>query len=81
MHELSQEALRITTELNNSYHSPEEIRTIMEKLTGREIDPSFGLFPPFYTDCGKNIKLGKMSSSTPDADFKTRAASQLTTTL
>ena len=59
MHELSQEALRITTELNNSYHSPEEIRTIMEKLTGREIDPSFGLFPPFYTDCGKNIKLGK----------------------
>ena len=30
MHELSQEALRITTELNNSYHSPEEIRTIME---------------------------------------------------
>ena len=59
MHELSQEALRITAELNGSYHTPDEIREIMERLTGRPIDPSFGLFPPFYTDCGKNIKLGK----------------------
>ena len=59
MHELSQEALRITAELNSSYHSPDKIREIMERLTGRSIDPSFGLFPPFYTDCGKNIKLGK----------------------
>ena len=23
------------------------------------MDPSFGLFPPFYTDCGKNIHIGK----------------------
>ena len=59
MHELSQEALRITAELNGSYHTPDEIRKIMERLTGRSIDPSFGLFLPFYTDCGKNIKLGK----------------------
>ncbi len=59
MHELSQEALRITAELNGSYHTPEEIREIMERLTGRPIDPSFGMFPPFYTDCGKNIRLGK----------------------
>lgn len=59
MHELSQEALRITAELNGSYHTPDEIRKIMERLTGRSIDSSFGLFPPFFTDCGKNIKLGK----------------------
>ena len=59
MHELSQEALRITAELNGVYHTPEEIRTLMEKLTGRPVDPSLGLFPPFYTDCGKNIRLGK----------------------
>ncbi len=59
MHELSQEALRITAELNGSYHTPEEIREIMERLTGRPIDPSFGMCPPFYTDCGKNIRLGK----------------------
>ncbi len=59
MHELSQEALRITAELNNRYHTPEEIRELMEHLTGRPVDLSFVLFPPFYTDCGKNIKLGR----------------------
>ena len=59
MHEVSQEALKITAELNGSYHKPEQIREIMSRLTGREVDSTFGLFPPFYTDCGKNIKIGK----------------------
>ncbi len=59
MHELSQEAIRITMEINSSYHNHEEIIALMTELTGSEIDPSFGLFPPFYTDCGKNIKFGK----------------------
>lgn len=59
MHELSQEALRITMEINNVYHTPEEIVALMSELTGREIDKSFSLFPPFYTDCGKNIRIGK----------------------
>ncbi len=59
MHQLSQEALRITAELNNQYHTPEEIRALMIELTGEEIDDSFGLFPPFYTDCGKNMHFGK----------------------
>ncbi len=59
MCELSQEALKITTYLNNSYHTPEEIIDLMHELTGREIDKSFRLFPPFYTDCGKNIQIGK----------------------
>lgn len=59
MHKLSQEAMQIAAELNGSYHTPEEVRSLMQKLTGREIDASFGMFPPFYTDCGKNIKIGK----------------------
>ena len=59
MHQLSQEALRITSELNNQYHTPEEIRVLMTELTGQEIDETFGLFPPFYTDCGKNTHFGK----------------------
>lgn len=59
MVQLSDEAMRITTQLNNDYHSPEEICTIMSKLTGRKVDESFRLFPPFYTDCGKNIQFGK----------------------
>ena len=59
MHRLSQEALRLTAELNGSYHTPEEIRVLMEQLTGRPIDETFSLFPPFYTDCGKNLAIGK----------------------
>lgn len=59
MHKVSQEALRITAELNGSYHTPEEIRKLMSVLTGQEIDESFTMFPPFYTDCGKNIHIGK----------------------
>ncbi len=59
MHRVSQEALRITAELNNTYHTPEEIRALMSQLTGKSVDEGFAMFPPFYTDCGKNITLGK----------------------
>lgn len=58
-HVLSQEALKITMELNNKYHTPDEIIELFSKLTGKKIDKSFRLFPPFYTDCGKNITIGK----------------------
>ncbi len=56
---LCQEAIRIGMELNNQYHTPEEIREIMGRLTGKVIDDTFRLFPPFYTDFGKNITFGK----------------------
>ncbi len=57
--ELFQEAIRLGVELNNQYHTPEEIREIMGRLTGKEIAPDFRLFPPFYTDFGKNITIGR----------------------
>lgn len=31
----------------------------MGRLTGRKIDDTFRMFPPFYTDFGKNIKIGR----------------------
>ena len=58
-HKLSQEAIKITMKINNEYHSEEEIVDLFSKLTGRNVDKTFRLFPPFYTDCGKNIKVGK----------------------
>lgn len=58
-HAFSQEALKITAELNGSYHTPQEMRALMSRLTASEIDESFVLFPPFHTDCGKNTKIGK----------------------
>lgn len=59
MHGASQEALRLTAEINGSYHQPEELRALFSQLTGQPVDATLGLFPPFYTDCGKNIHIGK----------------------
>ena len=59
MHETSQEALRITGELNGGYHEPARVRELLSALTGREIAESVTLFPPFTSDFGKNIRLGE----------------------
>ncbi|ESK48168.1 hypothetical protein P255_02811 [Acinetobacter brisouii CIP 110357] len=59
MCEISQSALRITAELNGRYHSPEEIRALFSQLTDKEVDESFTLFPPFHTDFGQHITVGK----------------------
>lgn len=56
---LFQDAIRIGMELNNSYHTPEKLREIMGRLIGKKVDDTFRLFPPFYTDFGKNITIGK----------------------
>lgn len=57
--EICQETIRLSMELNCQYHTPEEIRNIMSKLTGKTIDDTFRLFPPFYADFGKNITIAK----------------------
>lgn len=59
MHETSQEALRITGELNGGYHEPARVRELLSALTGREIAESVTLFPPFTSDFGKSIRLGE----------------------
>ncbi len=59
MCKVSNDAMRVTTQINNSYHTPEELVTLFSELTGKEVDSSFMMFPPFYTDCGKNITIGK----------------------
>lgn len=56
---LSNEAMKITCSLNRDYHEPEEIQEMISELTGKAVDESFGMFPPFYTDCGKNLHIGK----------------------
>lgn len=59
MHKVSDNARKITAELNCGYRSAEEIRRLMSLLTGKEADKSLTLFPPFYSDYGKNITIGK----------------------
>ncbi len=55
----SREAQKITMEINTKYHEPEELKALFEELIGKPIEGNFGLFPPFYTDFGKNISIGK----------------------
>lgn len=59
MNRASDEAHRITFELNGAYHSMPEVRDLFTHLFGKPVDPSFRVFPPFYTDFGKNITVGK----------------------
>lgn len=59
VNDLIQESIKICMEINTVYHTPEEIIQRMSELTGKRIDPSFRLFPPFNADFGKNISIGK----------------------
>lgn len=59
MHDVSQQALRISAELNGTYHEPSRVRELLAELTGRPVEESVTVFPPFQSDFGKNIRLGK----------------------
>ena len=59
MHDAAQEAFQITAELNSGYRDPGEIRALLGRLTGRPVDDSVTVFPPFHSEFGKNIHLGK----------------------
>jgi len=59
MNKTSGLAIEKTASLNTGYHSHEEICNILSDITGKEVDESVSLFPPFNTDFGKNITLGK----------------------
>lgn len=55
----TQESMRLTMELNSTYHTPDEVREIFSRITGEEVDDTFALFPPFTTDYGRNIHVGR----------------------
>ena len=51
--------IELTHKLNSAHHSPESTRAIFSEIVGYEVDSSVWIFPPFYTDFGRNIKVGK----------------------
>src|SRR3954463_649986 len=59
MHRAAQDALRIVAELNAGYRTPEEVRAQLSRLTGRTVDESVTVFPPFHCEFGKNLALGR----------------------
>jgi acetyltransferase-like isoleucine patch superfamily enzyme len=56
---LIHQAQQVIAEMNNGYRSPAEVRALFSRLTGVAVDESFWLLPPFYTDFGRNIRVGR----------------------
>ena len=59
MDKMSNEARRITFLLNTAYRTPDEVRELLSELFGYKVPSSLRVFPPFYTDYGKNITVGE----------------------
>ena len=59
MTEAAYEARRILMDLNCTFHTHDEIVRLFSEFIGKPVDPSFGLFPPFYCEFGKNITVGR----------------------
>ncbi|MBS7525263.1 sugar O-acetyltransferase [Fusibacter paucivorans] len=73
MHYLAQEAFKITAEINGKYHPPQELRQLFFKLIQKPVDDTFGLHPPFHTECGVQISVGKNVFINSDCHFQDHA--------
>jgi acetyltransferase-like isoleucine patch superfamily enzyme len=53
-------AMAITAALNRlTYNDADEVRALFSDLIGKKVDDSFLLIPPFYTESGVNISVGR----------------------
>jgi acetyltransferase-like isoleucine patch superfamily enzyme len=53
-------AMRLTAELNKlSFDDVAKVREIFSELTGRKVDDTFVLIPPFYSAYGLDIRVGR----------------------
>ncbi len=59
MHGAAQDAFRVTAEINGAYHTPDELRSLLSELTGQEVPESVTVFPPVYSEFGKNLRFGE----------------------
>lgn len=59
MDEMSNEARRVTFRLNAEFHTQEEVRALLSEIMGYTVPDTLRVFPPFYTDFGKNIHIGE----------------------
>ncbi|MFL6002199.1 MAG: DapH/DapD/GlmU-related protein [Nocardioides sp.] len=59
MHDAAHDAFRVTAQINTGNRTPHEMRALLAELTGKPIDDSVVVFPPFYSEFGKNLTLGR----------------------
>jgi acetyltransferase-like isoleucine patch superfamily enzyme len=58
--DITRRAMRLTAELNKlSFDDGPRVREIFSELTGRTVDDTFILIPPFYTAYGLDIRVGR----------------------
>jgi acetyltransferase-like isoleucine patch superfamily enzyme len=58
--EVIKKAIRITTQINTLVVDDlQKINILFSELIGKKVDASFFLIPPFYSDFGENISIGK----------------------
>ena len=57
-HRHAQEAQRLLSEINTGYHAADEVRAVLGRLWECELDDSVVVWPPFFTDSGKNTHVG-----------------------
>ena len=58
--DVTRRAMRLTAQLNQlSFDDVARVREIFSELTGRSVDDSFTLIPPFYTAYGLDIRVGR----------------------
>ena len=58
INEILENTLKLTSELNTGYKTPQEVRNILTEITGSKINDSIQVLTPFYTDFGRNIRIG-----------------------
>jgi acetyltransferase-like isoleucine patch superfamily enzyme len=53
-------AMRLTAELNKlSFEDAPKVRALFSELIGQKVDETFSLIPPFYTEGGLHIRVGR----------------------
>lgn len=51
--------MKMATEMNTGYHTPEEVHEYMGSILGKPLDGSTTVLPPLYIDYGKPVTIGK----------------------
>ncbi|CAG5070677.1 Putative acetyltransferase [Dyadobacter sp. CECT 9623] len=57
--EVVSRTIRLCVEMNAEVKSPDDVRSRLGEIIGTEIDQSTTIFPPFHTNFGRSIRLGK----------------------
>ncbi|GAB3736779.1 sugar O-acetyltransferase [Spirosoma lituiforme] len=57
--EVVSRTIRLCVEMNATATDIDQVRTRLSEIIGMEVDPSTTVFPPFHSNFGRSIRLGK----------------------